>query len=298
METTPLVSVITPSYNHAKYIQETIESVAKQTYKNIEHIVIDDGSTDNSAEVIKFLQGKYGFYFEQQENKGLAFTMNKLISKCKGKYVALIESDDVWILDKIEKQVDFLEKNPDIKVCGGNALLINEKSEMLSLDRQYLRGYIVYNFGDIMPAENWIFPLTVMMRREVYDMVGVFDKSLASVDIYTWLKITANNYPIVMLPNLFGFYRRHESNTSLDTIKLYNNMMKTIDKFKDHPLYQPAKRDAMAFFFPFLAINHKKIAVTMLPDVFQLERQIIRGLIYLIIPIFLYKFLYGEIPRL
>jgi alpha-1,3-rhamnosyltransferase len=292
MDETPLVSVITPCYNHGKYIRDTIESVVKQTYKNIEYFVIDDGSTDNSAEVIEKLKEKYHFIFEHQENKGLAFTMNKLIAKCKGKYVALVESDDVWTLDKIEKQVAFLEANPDVAVCGGNALCINEQNEVLPTSEQYILKHTVYDLKNIMSLYFQIWPLTIIMRREIYDLIGKFDETLLFIDVYAWLKITINNYSIVILPYHFGYYRVHESNVHYNSFKMYQTLVKIIDKFKDHPLYSTGRRNVMWFSLPYLAMNDKKEAIKILPKAFRFDRRTVNALIVLLIPFPIFKHFY------
>ena len=123
----PLVSIIISCYNHQDYITACIESIVRQTYKNIELIVIDDGSSDNSAQILEQLSQKYSFSFAQQQNMGLTKTLNKALAKAKGKYIAPIGSDDILMLDKTEKQVDFLENNSSIAVVGGSIICIDDQ---------------------------------------------------------------------------------------------------------------------------------------------------------------------------
>ncbi len=118
----PLVSVVVPCYNHEKYVKETIESIINQTYKNIELIVIDDGSKDNSVQVIQEMADKHGFTFVHRPNKGLSATLNEGIRLSKGKYFCAIASDDILMLEKIEKQVTFMEANPEYGMCYGKIL--------------------------------------------------------------------------------------------------------------------------------------------------------------------------------
>ena len=106
----PLVSVIVPCYNHEKYVEETIESIVNQTYENIELIVIDDGSKDASPQIIEELSKKYNFKFIHRSNKGLSATLNEGIRLSQGKYISVCASDDKLKLDKIEKQVKFMEE--------------------------------------------------------------------------------------------------------------------------------------------------------------------------------------------
>jgi alpha-1,3-rhamnosyltransferase len=284
MSDLPLVSVITPCYNHEKYIRQTIESVVHQTYKNIEYFVIDDGSSDNSAEIIKSLRLKYHFNFEVQQNKGLASSINKLLAGCKGKYIAAVESDDVWALDKIEKQVAFLESHPEFAICGGNALCIDEKGATLLPRYQSLMKYTVYDINDIMSFDYTIFPLTVMMRKEIYDMVGKYDESLLYIDAYTWIKVAVNNLKIVILPDVLGYYRVHESNVHWNSFQMYETLIKTIDEFKVHPLYMRLKKGALYYIFPYLAVKDKKEALRILPKAFRFKFRTFKGIIALLVP--------------
>lgn len=107
-----LVSIIMPSYNTAKFIPETIESVLKQTYTNWELIIVDDCSTDNTDEVVKpFLTDKRIKYLKNEKNSGAAVSRNYALREAKGKWIAFLDSDDLWLPEKLEKQIAFMEKN-------------------------------------------------------------------------------------------------------------------------------------------------------------------------------------------
>lgn len=120
----PLVSVLIPTYNGDIYIKEALLSVFLQTYPNIEIVISDDGSKDNTVEMIKTLQDTGDLphkikLITSQINQGIAKNMNKGLEECDGKYVAILDQDDLWIdEDKLEKQVEFLEKNPEYGIIG------------------------------------------------------------------------------------------------------------------------------------------------------------------------------------
>jgi teichuronic acid biosynthesis glycosyltransferase TuaG len=109
----PLISVITPCYNSARYIAKTIESVLAQTYQNWEMIIVDDCSTDNSYQTaIAFAEkDKRIRVYRQEQNSGAALARNKAILESRGKYVAFLDSDDLWLPEKLEKQLRFMQKN-------------------------------------------------------------------------------------------------------------------------------------------------------------------------------------------
>jgi len=106
-----LVSIITPSYNTAKFIEESIESVLQQTYKNWEMIIVDDCSTDETDEIVKKFNDARIKYVKNDRNSGAAISRNKALLQAKGRWIAFLDSDDVWEPEKLEKQVSFMERN-------------------------------------------------------------------------------------------------------------------------------------------------------------------------------------------
>ena len=222
----PLVSVIVPCYNHEKYVEQTIESIVNQTYTNIEFIIIDDGSKDDSPNIIKRLSEKYGFYFEQQENTGLSATLNKMIKMSKGKYIALIASDDICALDKIEILVAEIE-NLDDKyglVCG-NAQFIDDEGKILVREKNNHDDCIKYytsNRDDLNLATqfgtyesllngNYIPALSTLIKRDALIEVGLYDENLSLEDWSMWLKLS-KKFKMKYVDRIVAFYRWHDSN--------------------------------------------------------------------------------------
>jgi len=284
MNTQPLVSVFIPCYNHEKYIQDAIVSIVKQTYKNIELIVIDDGSSDNSPKIINALSKEYHFYFEIQKNMGLIPTMNKLFSLCKGKYITGCASDDMFMLDKIEKQVTFMEGNPDIGMCYGNVLLINDNNEILTAPKQHFSKQEIIDFADIILFRCHIPTPTVMYRASIFNQLGYYDSNFYPEDIYMWLKMTFAGVKIKRLNDLFGFYRFHESNIHYNVFKMYEGTMKVLFQYKDHPLFKSSIKKRRLHYFPFLAIYNKKEALKIIISITNFNINFILGCILLIVP--------------
>ena len=130
----PIVQVIIPSFNHAKYIQQTIESVVMQSYgkNNIQLLVIDDNSTDNSQVLLRKLEKTYGFtLFQNDQNKGIVKNINQMLKKAKGKYIAILGSDDTWEKIKLDKQVALLEEKPNYGAVSANCIRIDSKGNPL-----------------------------------------------------------------------------------------------------------------------------------------------------------------------
>jgi len=233
---TPLVSILIPSYNHEKYIEQCIMSVINQTYTNIEIVVIDDGSSDNSHVILDNLKTKHNFTYIRQSNIGLLKTLNQGIKKyvC-GKYLCLLASDDYWCLDKLEKQIAFMELHNDISVCCGNALIINETGEVLpSCDQQFHQAGEV-SFAQLLET-NTICALTVMFRSEIMEKVGYYDDKYRFEDWPMWLKLTNLGHHIWRIDDTLGYYRRHSNNTTSpqNSLSSLDEMELIIEPYQHH----------------------------------------------------------------
>lgn len=132
----PLVSVIIASYNHGPYIEQSIQSVLDQTYPNIELLVVDDGSTDDSVERIQRLQAAHGFDFRVQQNQGLTNTLNGAIARAKGSLIVPFGSDDIMKPDRIAIQVEYMDGKPEVGICAGNIELIDAEGNLYPEKRQ------------------------------------------------------------------------------------------------------------------------------------------------------------------
>lgn len=169
----PLVSVLMPAYNAEKYIAEAIESILNQTYKNFELIIIDDFSTDRTWEIIQKYQKKDKRIsaFQNAENLYIAKNRNALLKKAVGKYIAWQDADDISLPNRIQKQVELLEKNPDVGIVGGY-LLFYQDDKVIST-RKYdttddkLRQKIFRYSPVAQPA--------AMIRKECFERVGEYN---------------------------------------------------------------------------------------------------------------------------
>ena len=225
----PLVSVIVPCYNHEKYVEQTIESIVNQTYKNIEFIIIDDGSKDNSPTIIKRLSKKYGFYFEEQENMGLSATLNKMIKMSKGKYIADIASDDICTLDKIEILVNEFEKlDDDYAVVCGNARFIDDQGKILVREKNNtnFNSFVEYaidginnfdlkkDFGnyDTFIVNNYIPSIATLIKKDALLDVGLYDEEFSLEDWSMWFKL-AKKYKFYYIDSIVVKYRIHDKNS-------------------------------------------------------------------------------------
>ncbi|MFN5442865.1 MAG: glycosyltransferase family 2 protein, partial [Crocinitomicaceae bacterium] len=166
--TPPDVSVVMPVYNGEQYLKEAIESILSQTYVNFEFIIINDGSEDNSEEIILSYNDPRIVYIKNLENLKLIKTLNIGFSKAKGKYIARMDADDISLPRRLEKQVDYLERNPDIGVLGTGVFLKGEKeiSKLLyHTDDKSLRFALAFYCPFIHPS--------VVLRKAVLDHLPI-----------------------------------------------------------------------------------------------------------------------------
>lgn len=267
----PLVSVIVPSYNHEPFINECLNSIFKQSYNNIELIVLDDGSSDQSYNVIKSLSKQHNFYFDHHQNMGLPATLNKGLRLAHGKYIAIIASDDIMMLDRIEKQVNYLEQYSDIAVCGGNMLAIDNKSQLLT--KQRIKPACTLDFDDLFWRDKGGPPApTAMIRKSVIDKVGGYDPDIAIEDLYMWLKITNHGYKIAVLNDVFAYYRKHGANSHRNYAWLIDNALKIYSAYRDHPKYKHVVNDFQTSMFVKIAEHDKKLALKLLKRITWFDR--------------------------
>ena len=160
----PQISVIMAVYNGEKFLEEAIGSILKQTFLNFEFIIIDDGSEDTSLKIIKNFKDKRISILENNKNIGLSASLNKGIKLSKGKYIARMDADDISLPERLEKQYNFMERNPNIGIVGTGYDLINESGERMG----------TYIYPDNPVTIHWklltgpVFPHpTVMLRKKV-----------------------------------------------------------------------------------------------------------------------------------
>ncbi|OGU23031.1 MAG: hypothetical protein A2X85_14300 [Geobacteraceae bacterium GWF2_54_21] len=207
---TPLVSIIIPTYNSASFITEAIDSCLMQTYTKFEIIVINDGSTDNTDEVVLKYIDKITYI--KQENAGAARARNLGIAEAKGDYIAFLDADDIWITDKLQKQIEIMKRNPNIALVYGKFENFSEgTNEILSIMPDSIQSGFLF---DHILINNLIGLSSVLVRKSVLDEVGSFDERLLTAeDTNLWLKI-AYKYPFGVVSEILFRRRIHGGNIS------------------------------------------------------------------------------------
>lgn len=251
-----LVSVIMSAYNHENYVQEAIKSIINQTYKNIELLIIDDGSRDNTWQKIKKMEEEcrerfLNIYFETKENEGVCTTFNKLISMAKGEYIQFIASDDVAKPNMIETYIDFLSNNKDYVLAICDDELIDNNSKIVGVDEtrnitdiknarfksfaeylKYCRKDINFNSDEFGSYSNLLknnyLPTGAMVRKNVLlDSVYPFTKEAPLEDFYMLLQLSKVG-KFKFIDKMLYSYRIHNNNTSKNIEHMEDMTTKTL----------------------------------------------------------------------
>lgn len=264
----PKVSILVSCYNHEAYIEACLQSILQQTYKNIELIVVDDGSADNSFDIIKRLASQYNFYAEKQDNMGLSRALNKMLPMTTGKYICQFGSDDIMLPDKTAIQVAFMESNPDVAVCGGNAFLIDKEGDRI-YKRECFPPFRDILFDDLFLRRKHknIFASTGMIRKNILDTLGGWNPSIPLEDMYMWLKITHHGHHMVGLQDVLTLYRKHPDNTYKNTRYMYESLYRTLFEYRANPQYGRVLMDLRISFFLAASKNDPVLAKEILCDI-------------------------------
>jgi glycosyltransferase involved in cell wall biosynthesis len=211
-----LVSVIIPLYNRIDYIDETIESVLTQCYDLIELIVVDDGSTDGSFELVSNLATKHDFSVyshESRENKGQSAALNLGLSKATGEFISILDSDDLFAIGKITKQVKFFQNNPNIDIVYGMGQGIDSKGRYLY--DIHNKDHLEENDPNLVLLDCYfLLPQNSLVRRTSYQNVGFFNESYRSAQDHDMLIRLCEVSNVSFIPELMFYYRKHTASIS------------------------------------------------------------------------------------
>lgn len=203
----PLVTIITPTYNRADYLQETIESVLKQDYPNVEYLVLDDGSKDNTVELLQKYNGK--LFWESHENMGEVRTVNKGFAMAKGKYIAVVNSDDPLLPGAISAAVETFTSNPDVLVVYPDWQYIDNEGKPF-IDVQTPD----YDYIEMLSTHKCMPGPGAFISKKAIELAGPRDPRVKYIsDFDFWLRVGLFG-PFKRLPKMLATYRVHPNSLS------------------------------------------------------------------------------------
>lgn len=214
MNEEPLVSVVIPAFNRHEYIQHTVDSVLTQSYKNIQLIVVDDGSTDGTFELLQ----QYGkrlhlLTHPNRENRGQSAAINLGITQADGKYLAILDSDDYWAPNKLKVLVDFLEERDEIGLVYSNGYGVSASGEILY---EFLpKNHQETNDPNRVLLDCYtLLPNNSVVRKSVIDKAGAFEEGFRAAQDHDMLIRLAEITKFAYIPEFLFYYRRHANSIS------------------------------------------------------------------------------------
>ncbi len=233
----PKISVLMSCYNHDKFVGEAIESVLNQSFEDFELLIIDDNSTDKTFDIVNSFKDPRIKAFRNEKNFGMVFNTNSLIKKSSGEYIAIINSDDSWLPEKLQKQLDFLENNENYGACFTIANIVNESGESIKNNIQESLKYLEFDrFGFL----NYFFfynnPLcypSVLIRKKVFDKTMLFNPAyIILLDIEMWIRICLAGFEIKILNESLTNFRILKNGRNLSS-KNHKTVIRNNLEFKE-----------------------------------------------------------------
>ena len=220
----PKVSVIIPTYNHRDYVLQTLDSVRSQTFRDFEIIVINDGSPDDTAQVLQPLATGGHIRYIEQPNAGQASARNRGLREARGEFIAFLDDDDWWPTEKLEWQVAFLNEHPDVAVVGGSVQYVDGEGASLG---EYFHDQPI-TFDSLFRGCPFISPGQTLIRAADLKRIGGLNEELWGVDDFDlWFRLLKTE-TIVTQPRPSLFYRQHATNASNDVSKMFSNILKVV----------------------------------------------------------------------
>ncbi len=235
MSRTPTVSIVTPAHNSAAYIGETLASARAQTFTSFELIVVDDASTDGTADVVRAAAaGDERVTVVTIPHGGTAAARNAALARARGEFIALLDSDDVWMPDYLEKQLALFRAFPDVAIVSANAInrggpLDGRPLWPVAAEPRLLQP------RDLVVHDNSVSIMSTF-RRAIVDRIGPFNAVLRRNEDYDlWLRASDAGFEILQNRTPLAFYRRHAQSVSHDEVRMLEGMIGVLEAARNLP---------------------------------------------------------------
>lgn len=267
-----LVSVLMPVFNVEKYVKEAVQSIQNQTYKNLEIIIIDDGSTDDTCSIIEELaksDDRIKFY-KNEKNLKIVKTLNRALSLAKGEYIARMDGDDISELDRIERKVSFLERNPSIDLIGCSLISIDENGKQIKKIKK------LQSFDLVKKTLRYTSPVSHiwLCRKDVYNKLNGYRELSGAEDYDFILRLISSGMKAINIADYYGYYVRigREGNTISSTgllqkklhEKIYSMYKQRIkygkDDFEEFNLNKPLGISNVIYMYSVKQFNEARIS--------------------------------------
>lgn len=242
MESRPLISIVTPTFNRAGYLSLAIESALAQSIDNFEMLIVDDGSEDNTREVVEAFQARDPrIHYFHQANQGQSIARNRGVQEAKGEFICFLDSDNAWYPQKLERSLREFEAHPEADVVYGDYMVIDGEGVELGVNR--MKRYSGFITPELL-RDNFVSMNTTMTRKTCFDELGGFDpEDRLAEDYGLWLRFSTR-YHFHYVPELLGYYRVMDNQISSDKARRLDAnealLQQFLERFPD--VLTPAQR--------------------------------------------------------
>jgi len=278
--TPKLVSIIIPAWNAKDYIREAVDSALNQTYSYIEVIVVNDGSTDNTEDILKTYISNPKFRYFKHENLGLAYARNTGLKNANGEFIAFLDSDDIFLPEKIANQVEALENNLDFDFSYCDLLHFTDTHP-----REFFHYCYSYPSGNLFAEllkKQFINPLAVVVRKSVFDRYGLFNDQLRrSEDWELWLRFARAGVKFLYVNEVLAHYRvrsvgnlssiESEPEMKEKNLEIFLNLKDQLTPIEAEKYHFPSliKNLKNKLILAYLMVGDKNLALKNTPSNFQ-----------------------------
>jgi len=287
----PLVSVLLASYNHAPYVEAAVRSVMAQKGVAFELLAIDDGSTDESPEILKRLAEELHFDFTSRPNRGLVSTMNELLASARGKYFCSLASDDIMPVGRLKTQGEYLEMHAEKVACFGQIIHLDAKGNLnQTLEPRYWKSRPEVSFEDLILGNKELHGCTEMVRTAAFRELGGYNAQVKTEDFAMFCALSSHFGSLPVLDTVCCYYRLHGNNMHLNSDLIYPETIKAIRLYATPVLCRKAVAKWRAYWFSHLAYVNKRRALKLFPQLFSFSWDFWKRIPKLFIPKYFLKY--------
>lgn len=266
-----VASIIVPCYNYGQFVGEAISSILEQDFRGFELIVVDDGSNDDSVQVIEDVLEKYkgksktiDAFLIKQTNRGVSSAINAGVKVSRGQYILTHDADDIMCRGRIKRQVQFLKQNPQVGCVGGKTERIDVNGRLECTDKKNRNDTVKYYDFDYVLTNAFVVGggVAAFPKMALID-AGGYDENIGIQDFQITLKIAFSGRSIAMLPDVVALYRNHENSLSKKVKFEHCEDLKAIEPYHEHDGHDAARRSLIVKALKDSSINDKRFALKL-----------------------------------